>query len=229
MTESLELEHKPLLPEFAPNAPPVSELMLQVRKLYGHVLLAFAFGTVFAGLSAPATYLGLKVNLGFGVFTAVGFAFGVFCALMMIVTSMLQFAEQVRTSMGLRRGLNQPEKLFALACESNNLGTARALHATREISIQTLCGEALRLWTEKKAIEAVPSPWSPETGAVLNWMLMEIAAAAPAQLWASTNPDWTELVMAWVSGNLALGPRWPGTAAAIFGSANQRSGTVWRE
>ncbi len=220
MTESLEMEKKPLLPEFGPNAPPVSELMLHARKHYGHILVAFAFGIVVAGLAAPLTYLGLEVNLGFGVFTAVGLGFGVFCALMIIVTSTLQFSEQIRASMGVRRGLNQPEKLFALACECNNLAAARALYATGELDARTLCGEALRIWTVKNMIEAVPNSWVPETGNLLAWLLTEVALKAPDQLWASTNPEWTELVMAWAAGALALGPRWPGTAAAVFGTAN---------
>jgi hypothetical protein len=227
MPESSELEHNnPLLPKFVPNVPPVSDLLFHTRKQRVNVLVAYALSVVFAGLAAPATYLGLKVNLGFGVVTAVGCASGAFCGLVLIVTSMLQYAEQVRTSTGLRLGLNQPEKLFALACEGENLETARVLRATGEISNQMLCDEALRLWTEKKAIEAVSSPWAPKACAVLAWLLDEIAAAAPAQLWVSTNSDWTELVMAWAAGSLALGPRWPGTAVAIFGSADRHSGNV---
>jgi hypothetical protein len=219
MAERLELEKKRLLPEFASNAPP-SELALQgpLRKHRGSILVAFALNTVVAGLAAPLTYLGLKVDLGFGVFIAVGLGFGVICALMIAVISMLQLAKEIRANMELCRGLNRPEQLFALACENNNPVTARTLYATGEIDVQTLCGEALRLWAEKRSIEAAPGPWAPETGAMLAWLLTEIATKAPAQLWASTNPVWTELVMAWAAGNLALGPRWPGTAEAIFGA-----------
>jgi hypothetical protein len=222
MTEGLELEKTRLLPEFAPNAPPVSELTRHLRKHRGYVLVAFGLNAIVAGLAAPLTYLGLKVGLGFGVVIAVGLGFGVVCTLMMVVTSMLQFAEEIRTSTGPHRGLNRPEQLFALACESNNPVTARTLYATGGINVQTLCGEALRLWAEKKSIEATPRPWTPEAGTILAWLLTEVATKAPAQLWASTNPDWTELVMAWAAGNLALGPRWPGTTEAIFGAPDRQ-------
>lgn len=223
MTESFELEKKRLLPETAPSAPPVSDLLLHLRKHRMESLITLALNTVVAGIAAPVVFLALKVDTIFCIAAVIGLAFGLFCTLMMLITSTMQLAKQICASMGLRQGLNTPEQLFALACENTNLAAARALYATREIGIQALCGEALRLWTEKKMIKAAPRPWAPEAAGVLAWLLAEIAAKAPEQLWASTNPDWTELVMAWAAGSLALGPRWPGTAEAIFGSVNRKA------